>query len=310
VALSVTVVDMDSPNLYRRPALLAAGYTDRELRRWLRVGELALLRRGNYVPGAGPPEPGHARHRVLIQAAFGQLGEGVVASHISAAVIHGLPTWSVPLDRVHVTRHRRSGGRRHRLVHVRTAQLHPDEVVQVSGIPVTSVARTIVDLARITSFESAVVTADAALGAGLVAPEELADTVRRMRRWPGSPAARRALRFADGRSESVGESRSRVAIARAGLLAPVLQWRVREDNGRPVARVDFGWPERNTVGEFDGKIKYGRLVQSGQSPADVVFEEKRREDELRAQGLTVVRWTWEDLFTFDPVARRLYRTLG
>jgi len=301
---------MDSPNLYRRPALLAAGYTDRELRRWLRVGELALLRRGNYVLGAAPPETAHARHRVLVRAAFGQLGEGVVASHVSAAVVHGLPTWSVPLDRAHVTRHRRSGGRRHRLVHVRTARLDPDEVIQVSGIPVTSVARTVVDLARIASFESAVVTADAALGAGLVNAEELADSLRRMRRWPGCPAARRALGFADGRSESVGESRSRVAIARAGLPVPVPQWEVRDDDGHLVARVDFGWPERNTVGEFDGKLKYGRLVKPGQSPADVVFEEKRREDELRAQGLTVVRWTWDDLLTFAPIAGRLDRALG
>jgi hypothetical protein len=299
---------MDSSNLYRRSALLAAGYTERELRRWLRAGELSILRRGCYTAGA-PPEEAHARHRLLVDAAFAELGPGAVASHVSAAVLHGLPTWGVALDRVHATRHQRSGGRRHRLVHVRTAPLGPDEVVQLAGCPVTSVARTVVDLARTSSFESAVVTADAALGTGAVDATELAESVRRVDRWPGCPAARRAIGFADGGAESVGESRSRVAIARAGLPAPVPQWQARDGAGRSVARVDFGWPEGKVVGEFDGQVKYGRLVRPGQAPGDVVFEEKLREDELRALGLTVVRWTWADLADFAAVAHRLHRAL-
>jgi hypothetical protein len=299
---------MDSPSLHRRSALLAAGYTERELRRWLRAGELSILRRGNYLAGA-PPEQAHARHRLLVQAAFAELGPGAVASHASAAVLHDLPTWAVALDRVSVTRDRRSGGRRHRLVHVRTARLAPDEVVQLEGRAVTSVARTVVDLARTASFESAVVTADAALGTGAVHAAELVESVRRVERWPGCPAARRVIEFADARAESVGESRSRVAIERAALPAPVTQWLVRDGAGRPVARVDFGWPERNVVGEFDGEIKYGRLVGPDRSPGDVVFEEKLREDELRALGLMVVRWTWADLADFTAVARRLHRAL-
>ena len=113
---------MDSSNLYRRSALLAAGYTERELRRWLSAGELSILRRGCYTAGE-PPEEAHARHLLLVRAAFAELGPGAVASHVSAAVLHGLPTWGVALDRVHATRHQRSGGRRHRLVHVRTAPL-------------------------------------------------------------------------------------------------------------------------------------------------------------------------------------------
>jgi predicted transcriptional regulator of viral defense system len=304
-----SVVGMNSPTLYQRSALLAAGYTDRELRRWLREGDLTLLRRGNYVTGE-PPEEEHARHLLLVRAAFAALGPGAVASHVSAAVLHGLPTWAVALDRAHITRHRRSGGRRDRLVHVRTARLDQDEVVQLDGRPVTSVARTVLDLARTVSFESAVVTADGALGAGAVDASELTDSVRRFDRWPGCPAARRAIAFADGRSESVGESRSRVAIAMAGLPDPVPQWRVRDSEGRQVGRVDFGWPERNVVAEFDGKIKYGRLVRPDRSAGDVVFEEKLREDDLRAQGLTVIRWTWPDLADFTPIARRLRRALS
>jgi len=52
--------------------------------------------------------------------------------------------------------------------------------------------------------------------------------------------------------------------------------------------VDFYWDEQKTVGEFDGKIKYGRLLKPGQRIEDVVFAEKLREDAVRDLGLQVV----------------------
>ncbi len=96
-----------------------------------------------------------------------------------------------------------------------------------------------------------------------------------------------------------------MAIARAGLPVPVLQWSVRADSGELLGRVDFGWPGLRTVGEFDGRSKYGRLLRPGQAPADAVYAEKVREDRLRAAGLAVVRWTWSDLTDFGPVAHLL-----
>jgi len=64
------------------------------------------------------------------------------------------------------------------------------------------------------------------------------------------------------------------------------------------------------VGEFDGKIKYGRLVRPGQAPGDAVFTEKRREDALRDHGLEVVRWVWDELDSFDLPADRLRRAFA
>ena len=49
------------------------------------------------------------------------------------------------------------------------------------------------------------------------------------------------------------------------------------------------------LGEFDGRVKYGRLLRPGQEPGDAVFEEKRREDAIRDEGWGVVRWVWSDL---------------
>lgn len=248
-----------------------------------------------------------ARHALQLGAALEDLADGAVASHVSAAVLHGLPTWGMSLQRLHVSRdRRRSGVRVGRYVHVHSAPLQAEEVV-VNGMPATSVSRTVVDLARSVPFEQAVVVADNALARGLVDRPGLESALRRAARWPGIPAARRVIAFADARSESVGESRSRVVIHRAGLPAPVLQWEVWAD-GRLLGRVDFGWPGLAAVGEFDGRIKYGRLLRPGQQPGDVVYVEKLREDELRGTGLGVTRWTWVDLDRFGPVADRLRRT--
>lgn len=302
------LVDLDLPTLQLRPRLRHAGYSDNEISRLLRTGGLTPVRPGAYVLGALPDDAA-ARHALRLRAEVEHLADDVVASHVSAAVLHGLPTWGLSLQRVHVSRDRRhSGGRVGRQVHVHVAPLRADEIVTISGTAVTSAPRTIVDLARSVPFEQAVVIADDALGRGLVDRADLDGALQRATRWPGNPAARRALAFADGRSGSIGESRSRVAIRRAGLPDPLPQWEVRAADGRLIGRVDFGWPDRAAVGEFDGRIKYGRLLRPDQQPGDAVYAEKLREDELRSAGLGVVRWTWADLGRFGPVADRLRRT--
>jgi predicted transcriptional regulator of viral defense system len=297
---------MGQSELCRRAGLLAAGHTDNELRRRCRTGALTLVRRGHYLSGS-PPDDEVAQHLLAARAAVTELAADAVCSHVTAATIHGLPVWRIGLAQVHVTRARRSGARRGRLVHVHAAALAPSELGVVAGLPVTTPARTVVDLARGVPFEPAVAVADAALHAGLVTPEELAEALARAAHRPGAPAARRVVTFADGRSESVGESRSRVAMAQAGLPPPVPQWVVRDHGGRLVGRTDFGWPLLRTVGEFDGRAKYGRLRRPGQSAADAVVAEKLREDALRDQDLAVVRWTWADLADFGSTAARLRR---
>jgi hypothetical protein len=301
-------VDLDLPALQLRPRLRDAGYSDTEISRLLRSGDLTPVRSGAYVVGS-LPDGAAARHALRLRADVEHLADDVVASHVSAAVLHGLPTWGLSLQRVHVSRdRRRSGGRVGSTVHVHIAPLRADEIVTVGGIAVTSAARTVVDLARSVPFEPAVVIADHALGRRLVTRADLDDALLRATRWPGTPAARRAIAFADGRSESIGESRSRVAMRRAGLPDPLPQWEVRAADGRLIGRVDFGWPDRATVGEFDGRIKYGRLLRPDQQPGDAVYAEKLREDELRSVRLGVVRWTWADLGRFGPVADRLWRS--
>ena len=78
-------------------------------------------------------------------------------------------------------------------------------------------------------------------------------------------------------------------------------YRFRDEHGR----VDFYFPGLAVVGEFDGKIKYQRFLKPGQAPADVVFQEKLREDRIRDLGLIVVRWTWDDLSRPQTLRRQL-----
>ena len=86
--------------------------------------------------------------------------------------------------------------------------------------------------------------------------------------WPGVGRARRAAALLDPRSESVGESLSRVLLVEAGLAPTDLQLPVVGADGDLVGRVDFAWPEHRTIGEFDGRVKYGRGSQDGSAERD------------------------------------------
>ena len=74
--------------------------------------------------------------------------------------------------------------------------------------------------------------------------------------------------------------------------------------------MDFYWEEHKTVGEFDGKIKYGRLLKPGQRIEDVIFDEKIREDAVRDLGLQVVRWITRDLYRPGVLRERVLRAFA
>lgn len=88
---------------------------------------------------------------------------------------------------------------------------------------------------------------------------------------------------------------SRVLFYRNDIPRPSLQYRVHDADGKLLAICDFGWEEFSHVGEFDGRVKYGRYLRPGESAGDAVFREKRREDGVRGQWLGMTRWTWADL---------------
>ncbi|MFI6211905.1 hypothetical protein ACIBCD_07905 [Nocardia brasiliensis] len=294
---------MDLPSPLARRDALAAGFTDRELHgiAWQRV------RRGSYSASA-PTLALSAEHRhlLLTHAVAAVSSDEAIVSHVSAAIAHGLPCWAIPLTRVHLIRARSNGGRVTRQVALHSMQIEPDEIVQVGGLRVTSVARTVIDLARTVPFEQAVVVGDGALHSGKTTCDELRTQIARVAGRQGNPAARRVVAFLDGRSESVGESRSRVALREARYPEPELQAQITR-NEVAVARVDFLFPEFGVIGEFDGLMKYRADMAGHRPPAEVVIAETAREDALRALGWLVVRWTWGELDNPRPWLARLAR---
>src|SRR5215213_1325903 len=285
--------------------LLADGWSPAELDQLARSGELQRIRRGAYECGPARSLERRDQHRLLIQATLRQTSVDSAISHMSAAVLHQLPIWNDQLGRVHITRNQSGGGKVRRYVHLHVAPLSEIDVCEVEGQRVTTLGRTVLDLLRTSTMERSVPICDVALRRGL-SLEEFTEVAGRCIGWRAMLQARRAMSFLDARSESAGESYSRVVLDRVGIRRPTLQHEVWH-RGVLVGRADFGWEEFRTLGEFDGKEKYGRLLKPGQTAADVVFAEKRREDALRDLGWQVVRWIWEDLYHPEELCRRLER---
>ncbi|MUM17064.1 hypothetical protein FZI91_16560 [Mycobacterium sp. CBMA271] len=298
------------PRIRSRSVFAHHGVSDATLARRRRSESWLTLRRGHFVDAtvASSLNP-HTRHRLHIGAAAQCFGDGAVFSHLSAAVLHGIAIWSAPLDRVHVTRNRSAGGRSSASSVVHATPLHDDEVTEVDGLAVTSVARTVSDLARRYGFETGVVGADDTLHRGLLLAADLSVISSRARGLHGAAAVRAVTAFAEGRSESPGESRSRVRLSALGVGPMDLQRRIVDEHGHLIARADFYF-EGHVVGEFDGMTKYGRLLSPGESAGDAVTREKIREDRIRATNRIVVRWTWSDLSAPALLGNRIKQAIA
>ncbi len=134
---------------------------------------------------------------------------------------------------------------------------------------------------------------DAALLAGRTTPDELKAAAAAVRHWPGAAGAARAATLADGRAESPLETRGRLRIVGAGFPTPELQVEIHT-GGRLVGVVDAWFDEAAVAVEFDGRVKYTHPWRE-RSPERVLWEEKRREDELRALDIRVLRLADADL---------------
>lgn len=241
-----------------------------------------------------------------VRIALHEAPAGTVASHRTAAALHEIPTLSTQKNLVHLTVDRPNGGRT-----TSHAQLHPTprgtfESTEIDGIPVTSVARTVVDLSRTEGFRAGVCAADYALRKKLITPQEFQQEVEQHRGRKGAAVARDVAAFADPLAESPGESLSRCVMRDLpGIPAPRLQHTYVNQHGKLVARTDFSWGDGALAGEFDGKVKYTSAAQFGHDPSDTVWKEKQREDELRDLGVVVIRWIWAMLFQPEEFRRYL-----
>ncbi len=286
----------DRHGLIRRARALDLGISDDRLAAAVKHGELLRVAPGAFTvpPVPDPAAPWRAEQETyrlacIAAATAGHAGE-LPLSHQSAAAVHGLPLLDPDRSRVHVTLPGAAGGSLRPGRHRHTGPLAADEVVVVDGVPVTSLRRTVADIARTGTFAQALTAVDGGLRRGLTKDELRAALDGRA--TTGVRTARSAVRYGDRLSESVGESWSRAQMIGAGLPLPTLQ-RVYVLDGAEF-RVDFDW-EGRLVGEFDGLIKYRGVLRPGEAPHEAVIREKRRDLALRNAGLEVAHWIWREL---------------
>ena len=277
-------------------------FTTRQMAaRAVRRGSAVRIARGVYAPATGWAAEGSlGQYRLLIHSVVVTRRVDVVVSHWSAAAIHGLPRTGGWPQQVHVTQDARSTTRSRGIVVRHNRRLGPEDIVSVGGIPVTTVARTVLDLATITDFRSSVVAADGALYQHRIdrpipgtTREELMDAWQRAHPFRGEVRAFNVVQFAASEAQTPLESVSRVTMSQIGCPAPTLQRAYFDDDGF-IGECDFSWPELAAIGEADGRTKYLNFSKrSGKSIEQVFLEEKMREDRLRAVSRSFGRWDWE-----------------
>ena len=229
------------------------------------------------------------------RAVLDSMGDSVVLSHVSGCVAQQIDLWGVSLDRVHVTRLDGGAGRIEADVVHHEGFVSDDEVGEVDGMRVLAPQRCVLEAGSLTTPESALVALNSALHRGRCTIDDIGIQFDLMSHWPRVRHLHVPVRMCTDRAESVGESRGLWLFWVERIPAPVLQFEVH-DGLRLVGRTDWAWPKARGLGEFDGRVKYGRLLKPGQDPGDVVFEEKKREDDLReVTGAWMIRLVWSDL---------------
>jgi very-short-patch-repair endonuclease len=221
-------------------------------RKQLRSRAWRRLFQGVYVDAEVP-----VTHGLRCAAAVAHLlPSGAVIAGRSAAAVHGVglaDEW----DAVEALVRRHDYAVPHEGVRVHRGVIVPDEVCRVRRLAVTSPVRTCWDLARWLDVVEAVVLVDRMLNRRLVTPAQLTTYLRKRhtddeRNERGAGRFARVIALADGRAESPMESRLRVRLVLAGLPRPEVQYVIRDDQGRHVARVDMAWVEKKVAAEYDG----------------------------------------------------------
>lgn len=296
---------------FTRQEAKSAGYADRQITQMVRSRRWTRIRRGAYVfsdEWAVLDEVG--RHKVLCNAVLRSLGSAVALSHVSGAVRHGIEIWGLRLDRVHVTRLDGGPGRIEGDVVHHEGLAVDDDVVTVEGQLVLRPERCVLEAASRAGNELALCLFEAGLRAGCFDLATLHACHDVLQHWPFMRHVHVPVRMADPKSGSIGESRGNWHFRVLGIPSPETQFEVRDRDGNLIGITDWAWPKYKTFGEFDGKIKYGRLLKPGQDPGDVVFDEKRREDLIReATNFMGIRFIWSDYDQPTQMRRRLERTL-
>lgn len=283
--------------VFRRQELLGWGIADSEIRRLVRRRLWTQIRFGVYADSAmlktASPE---VLLRVHTASALMSVTEPAAAFATSAAVLHRLPLPSHVSAMPWLLRHTESDTRSLRRsnaleisrpdIRVVTHDLTRLTTVEIDDLTTVDDIHAAISAATLVPFEWAVALLDAVLWDR---PDRLPLLDNGVAEWPylrGIGRVRKAARLARPGAQSPLESISRVNFIACHLPEPQLQVPFYDEEGL-IGLADMYWEEFGVIGEADGAAKY-------ETREDLV-REKVREDRLRRQGFTVVRWMWSDI---------------
>ncbi|MDN5910532.1 MAG: hypothetical protein L0H76_13170 [Brevibacterium sp.] len=195
---------------------------------------------------AGSPEPTTTAQSSLPSAS----PPAEVFSHISAALIHGLPIAYPVTHQVEVVRP--GVNRRFKSIHVRGGTIPRHHRQAVRGTEVTTLERTLIDVARTYNPDISVSMFDDALRRGLTTREKILQTLAQCLEIRNTKKVSLALDLADGRRESPAESIAAVRFFQHGFAGFVPQVEFDAAALRTKVRVDFCHAAARLIVEIDG----------------------------------------------------------
>src|SRR4051794_31731837 len=174
----------DKHGIFLRKDAIDLGYNDKDLARAVRMRVLHRVRQGSYVfCERWDPLSTNGKHAVRAMAVMRTARAVAVCSHTTAVILHGAPTWELPLDDVHITRRDRKSGRRETGVAQHRGLLLPGDVVELNGTDVTSPCRTALDLTMMLDVEHCLPVVDHFLHTGATTKSELRQGSEAMKLW-------------------------------------------------------------------------------------------------------------------------------
>lgn len=281
----LTEIAREQCGLFSRHQVLGAGGSDKLISRRLKAGRWSRVATGVYSL-AGWPES----WRRSLWAAHLHVSPASVVSHEAAAALHGLILFR-PGPVVVTVPH---GDHERPMNEVRVHQstdLVPAHVARIDGLPVTTVARTLLDLAAVAGRDRLGRSLDDAHVSKLCPLSDVQNLYEELRR-PGKRGMKRLGRLLAARGpgyvppESVLERRLHGVLDDPRLPKPrrqfPLPWR-----GPAEQRVDLAFPEHKVIVEADGRRWHTRM--------DQMAADRRRDREALNQGWRVYRFVWEEI---------------
>lgn len=296
-----------------RRELVAAGWSDRDIARAVAGGLIHRLRYGAYVDAAlwRMLDTDRDRHRARARAVLRTAHPNSVLTHQSALAEHIDSLWRLCLDDVALTRTDGVAGRHEAGIVHHSGDLHLPDITVRHGVPVSAPARTAVEVLSTNDTELGLCLLNALLHARRTTLDEVRSVAARCEHWPNTLGVRIAIGLADPRLSSIAESRTMHMFYRESVPLPVPQVDVHDVFGNLLGCVDFVWMRQGVFLEFDGRIKYELYKRPGETLADYLMREKRREERIcQETGWICIRIGWSDLEKPQETARRILAVLA